>query len=320
MKKIIDLIALRITRMVFILHVCLVLALPLSSESIIMVTGDSNGNYHQGGIILQKVLSEGGINLELKNTDGSFQNVIELGTNQANLGIAQVDVLIGMAKYNQEYKNYTNNCLAIAPTELEYVHIIVNNKSNIKRVTDLKNKKVNLGSPNSGTAFSAGFILAYSIKGIDVTAPNFSSLDETESLQKVVTGELDAAFLTTTPNSSLLNDLSSDSDIRILGYNKKELPPNLKKEYHTMTIPAGGYPWLKESVDVPVTASFLLVSKSTPKGVMQKLIKIFYNNEEVLDSESHLWTNKASESYEALKKLGIPYHPLVDKYIKEKGK
>ena len=290
----------------------------LSSQSLLMVTGDESGNYHKGGLILKKVAEASGINITLRNTDGSFQYIIELGQNQANLGIAQVDVLVGMGKLNKEYKSYANNCLAIASTEIEYIHIVVNNNSNIKSIIDLKDKMVSTGSANSGTAFTAGFILAYTIKGVDVSKPNFISMDEEESLKKVALGELDAAFITITPNSTILNQLPSDSNIRLLSFNKNELPTNLKKQYFSMIIPRGGYPWLTEDVEVPVTASFLLASKSTNEKILAKLVEIFYNNEEILDSESHLWSKDASKSYKELKKIGIPYHPLVDKFLKSK--
>ena len=289
------------------------------SQSLKMVTGDKGGNYHKGGETLKILAEKSGLTIDLINTDGAFQNVFEVGKNEANLGLVQIDVLAGLATLNKEYKKLANNCLAIAPTELEFVHIVVNNSSNIKTFSDLKTKNVSVGSSNSGTAYTAGFMLAYLIKGVDVTSPNFLNMDEEESLRKVVKGEIDAAFLTTTLNSTLLSQLGGeDTPIRLLALNTREIPVKIKEAYYTEIIPPNTYPWQKDAVEVHATASFLIVSKDTDYKYVKKIVEIMYDNEEHLGNESHLWSSNASKAFIQLKKLGIPYHPLVEKHLKSK--
>ncbi len=291
----------------------------LQSQSLIMVTGDKTGNYHKGGETLKKLAEKSGLEIELKNTDGSFQNFFEVANQKANLGLVQIDVLAGLVNTNKEHKKLANNLLAIAPTELEYVHIVVNNSSGIKTFNDLKTKKVSTGSLNSGTAYTAGYLLAFLIKGMDISAPNFLTMREEDSLRKVVNGEIDAAFLTTTLNSTLLTQLGGEeTPIRILSLNFREIPIKVKDAYHTEIIDSNTYPWQKEAVEVPSTATFLLVSKQTEAGAVKKLVEIFYDNEDHLDDESHLWSRKASSTFDQLKKLGIPFHPLVEKHLKSK--
>jgi uncharacterized protein len=291
----------------------------LSSQPLIMVTGDKSGNYHKGGETLKGLAEKLGISIELRNTDGAFQNLFEVGKNEANLGLVQIDVIAGLSSNNKETKKLVNNCYAIAPTDLEYVHIVVNNASKIKKFADLKKSKVSLGSDSSGTAFTAGFLLAYLLNGVDLTAPNFINMDEEESLRKVVNGEIDAAFLTTTLNSKLLTQLGEEkTPIRLLAINTKEIPVKIKEMYHTEIIPQNTYPWQKEAVEVPATATFLLVSKQTDPKDVKKIIEIIYDNEEELDNDSHLWSSKASKAFEALKKIGIPFHPLVENHLKSK--
>jgi uncharacterized protein len=291
----------------------------LHSQTLIMVTGDKTGNYHKGGEALKKLAEKSGLDIELKNTDGSFQNFFEVANQKANLGLVQIDVLAGLVNTNKEHKKLANNLLAIAPTELEYVHIVVNNSSGIKTFNDLKTKRVSTGSLNSGTAYTAGYLLAYLIKGFDISAPNFLTMREEESLRKVVNGEIDAAFFTTTLNSTILTQLGGDeTPIRILSLNFREIPIKVKEVYHTEIIDSNTYPWQKEAVEVPSTATFLLVSKQTDAGAVKKLVEIFYDNEDHLDDETHLWSRKASSTFDQLKKLGIPFHLLVEKHLKAK--
>jgi TRAP-type uncharacterized transport system substrate-binding protein len=141
-------------------------------------------------------------------------------------------------------------------------------------------------------AFTAGFLLAYLLNGVDLTAPNFINMDEEESLRKVVTGEIDAAFLTTTLNSKLLTQLGDEkTPIRLLAINTKEIPVKIKEMYHTEIIPQNTYPWQKEAVEVPATATFLLVSKQTDPKDVKKIIEIIVKGEnEVQLINLEIWT------------------------------
>jgi TRAP transporter TAXI family solute receptor len=289
-------------------------------DKLTILTGDPLGNYYKGGQELQKVASQAGLQLEVKESDGSYQNVFAVGKNQADLGISQMDVLVFFTSKDEEHKIVSDRCLAIAPTELEYIHILVSNSSGIKKFTDLKDKKVAKGAAKSGTRFT--FDLITKIHGLDGNQPNFITMEEEDGIKKVVSGEMDAAVYVTTLNSSIFTNIpeTAKDKIRILSFTKGEIDENAKKTYSVRKISAGTYPWLKEDVDVPVTPSFLIASTDANPQAIEKLVKAFYDSEEHLDANSHLWTDNASEAYEKLKALNIPFHPLVDQYFANKKK
>ncbi|MCB1177935.1 MAG: TAXI family TRAP transporter solute-binding subunit [Leptospiraceae bacterium] len=284
-----------------------------------MLTGDADGNYYKGGIELKSIADKAGIDLLVKESDGSYQNVMSVGKNQADLGISQMDVLVYFTYIDDEHKKASDNCLAIAPTELEYIHILVNNKAGITSLEDIKDKKVAAGAGKSGTGFTFGFMTAY-LYGMKADNPNFQTMEEEDGIKKVVEGEMDVAIYVTTLNSELFTSIPEDADVRLLSFTKGEISDKARNVYSVKKIPAGTYPWLKEDVEVPVTPSFLIASKDAKPESIEKLVKSLYENEENLDDKTHLWTENASEAYEKLKALKIPFHPVVDKYFEGKKK
>ncbi len=282
-----------------------------------LVSGDPNGNYHRGAQILQKFAAKNGLNIDVKVSDGSFDNVLKVGKGEANLGFSQMDVLIYFDYLEGEYREASKNSLAIAPIELEYFHILVNNKSGFKSLDDIKTKKFGIGSSRSGTQFTFGVISNLLYK-LDVKSPNLVPGDEEEAIKKVVSGELDGAFLVSTVGTNLLATIPADADVRLLSYDKKEIPKNLENYYSTYPISAGTYAFQKEAVNVPTVLSFLIANNNTPTEPLQKLVKIFYENEDQLDKDTNLFSQNASEVYERLFAAGIPYHPVVVEYMRSK--
>jgi TRAP transporter TAXI family solute receptor len=280
-------------------------------------TGDELGNYYRGGLILREFASKSGLEIDVINTDGSYENVMSVGHGKLNLGLSQKDVLVYFNYLSEDHKKASQNSLVIAPIELEYLHIIVNNNSKIKSMDDLQKKKIATGSVKSGTSFTFGFLNYYLYKtGID--KPNFLVMDEKEAINKVAKGELDAAFLVSTLGTKLLTDLPEDSNIRLLSYSKGEIPERIKEVYLLGTIPAKTYSWQKEEITVPVVHSFLIASPFAPEKSIRKLVKIIYENEDKLDANSEIWSENATEVYYQLRDSGIPYHPIVQEYFRKK--
>ncbi|MCX7999190.1 MAG: TAXI family TRAP transporter solute-binding subunit, partial [Leptospiraceae bacterium] len=275
-----------------------------------LVSGDINGNYHKGALILQKFAEKHGLNIDVQSSDGSFDNVLKVGRGQAHLGFSQMDVLVYFDYLEGDYKEASKNSLAIAPIELEYFHVLVNNNSNFKNLDDVKVKKFGIGSSRSGTQFTFGVISNLLYK-LDVRSPNLISGDEEEAIKKVVSGELDGAFLVSTVGTKLLANVPKEANVRLLSYEKNEFPEQLKNYYATYPIPAGTYPFQKEALNVPTVMSFLIANNNAPQEALKQLIKLFYENEDKLDKQTNLFSENASEVYERLSKAGIPYHPLV---------
>lgn len=292
---------------------------PRKEVHLSLASGDPNGNYHKGAEILKKAAEKHGLKIDVQISDGSVDNVLKVGRGEVHLGFSQWDVLVYFNYLEDEYREASRNSLAIAPIELEYFHILVNNKSGFKSLDDMKTKRFGIGSSRSGTQFTFR-VIANLLYNLDINAKNLIVGDEEEAIKKVVSGELDGTFLVSTIGTQLLANIPADADVRLLSYDKNEIPNTLKNYYDTYSIPARSYPFQKEELKVPTVMSFLIANTNTPTEPLKELIRIFYENEDQLDKDTNLFSQNASEVYEKLFQVGIPYHPLVIKYMHEKTK
>lgn len=282
-----------------------------------LATGDEGGNYHQGGLVLKNFAAKSGLEIDVTITDGSYENVMQVGQGKSDLGLAQRDVLVYFNFLSEDHKKASQNSLVIAPIELEFVHILVNNNSNIRTMEDLKKKKVGTGSGKSGTSFSFGFISSY-LYQLNVDNKGFLTMDEGEAIKKVAAGELDAAFLVSTLGSKVLKELPAESNVRLLSVSKGEISERIKEIYLLEKVPANTYPWQKEEIVLPAIHSFLIVSNMAPEESVKKLVKIIYENEDKLDHHSEIWSEDATEVYNKMADTGVPYHPIVKDFFKRK--
>ncbi|MCB1142493.1 MAG: TAXI family TRAP transporter solute-binding subunit [Leptospiraceae bacterium] len=291
-----------------------------AKEKVTILTGSADGNYYKGGMVLKKILDKN-FDLQVMESNGSFQNIEDLSAGKADFAFAQFDTILVFVGMGGEYKDKVNKCLAVAPIDNETVHILVNNNSGINSLADLAGKKVAMGEEKSGTWITTK-IIAKTILDVDVNAEGsgFQYMEDAEALKKLIDGEIDAMFLVSAMGTPLLKSVDADAGekIRLLSYTKAEIPNTLASRYIAMTINNGTYPWLKEEIEVPVTASFLLVNETVTPEKLEAIGKLIYENDDAMDEESNTFLSRGKEI--ALKQIdiGIPYHNSIKAYLKKK--
>lgn len=116
---------------------------------IVLNTGVLNGNYHRFGTILEAGLPE--FEISLNTSNGSEENLEDLISNDADAVIVQSDVLNAYLRKNPEAKEQLVGLQASLYTE--FVQLLVNETSEILKISDLDPKKhvVYLGPRGSGT-------------------------------------------------------------------------------------------------------------------------------------------------------------------------
>ena len=174
---------------------------PLPSDAnlktLSLSTGDPGTPYHEFGLILKEYLENNStkdFNLKIQESPGSIQNIENLESKISNIAIVQNDVAhyIFYGKHsftsNQEFA-------AIFPLFPENIWIVSKIKSNIRGVSDFKNKVISLGSVGSGTYLNALDILesAGLRKGIDYIGKN---LNTEESVNGLIQGNIEISFFT----------------------------------------------------------------------------------------------------------------------------
>jgi uncharacterized protein len=290
-------------------------------QKLTIMTGSSNGNYYKAAVELNEVAKKGNFELEIKESSGSNDNISELGAGKVQLALAQYDVILLNALYmGAERKAIVNKCFVVAPMSHEYIHIVVNNKSGIQSIGDLKDKKISVGPVNSGSWISA-FIITRAFGNFDIansqTAVNLSN---DEAIKKLLAGELDAIFITSMLGMPALKAVSEDNSekISLLSFGDKfEVPEGFQNIYGLLKVPAGTYPWQKSEMFTLGTFSYLLAFSDYDKKQIEAFSKTIYENADKLRSKSNLWEVVSKEYSQKEMKTGVPYHEGTSNYLKQ---
>lgn len=161
-----------------------------------MVTGTPGGGFYPIGAELAAAFAKKapGIRIGHRESAGSISNVAALQRGDADVALAYADV--AYLSFTGRLKPSTapyHHLRGVAVLQLSPVHLVVSRTSGIRDATQLRGRRVGLGTEGSGTALTAGLILrAFGIEPASVVA---RTLRYDEAADRLVAGDLDAMFV-----------------------------------------------------------------------------------------------------------------------------
>ena len=210
-------------------------------------TGPTNLAYYAVGQDIKKACPD--LNINIYESKGGISNIGNMFTkSEIAYGIAPLDSL--------KFKDRTDHgkmskITVLMPLYKNAIQVVANNRSGIKSVGDLRGKRVNIGPVGSGSWVAAQLI---SIRtGIKFTESTFST---SESLRKVMAGELDAAFYFSGVPTPDLVQLGKDGDGIIHLVNMRH--PELDNFYEPTEISENTYAWEHNAVQVQQVQNYLI--------------------------------------------------------------
>jgi TRAP transporter TAXI family solute receptor len=198
-------------------------------------------------------------------------------------------------------------------------HWVVRQDSGIKSMSDLVGKRVNVGSPGSGSATNSIIIL----KGLGLyDKVKINNLSFGDAGRAVGDGQMDAMGMSGAPMAAVVT-LEASHKIRVLEMTDEEFNKVFAQSpfYYKTTLPAGVYKsWNKPTACIAFQVYWIAHEKFDPDAVY-KMLKVAYDpaNRDYLKSV-HKQFAGMSPSLEPMKGLGVPLHPGAVKYWKEQGK
>jgi TRAP transporter TAXI family solute receptor len=285
-----------------------------------LATGGVTGTYYPIGAAIAKVLSSNVPNLEV--------TAEATGASVANLKMMRsgdVDLIMGAS--NTAFAGFTGdepfndgavtNMRAIMALYPEVFQFIVPKDSGLKKVGDVKGKRVVVGAPGSGTERTVKLLLAaYGLEYSDIR-PEFLSFGEgvTAMKDKLV----DVAVVGAGIPTSAVVDASTSMAIDLLEVDADRIEDLLRKETYltTVTIPAGTYKGVDRDVLTVASPALLLVRSDMDEELVYNMTKAIFDNVQVL-AEAHV-QGKTITLTNAVKGVSIEFHPGAKRYFVEKG-
>jgi len=253
-----------------------------SSKAGKICTASTGSTYYQyAGGIIDAARETFGLELENVPTVGSLANAKGVATGRCDMAILQGDVFV-LNGNSPELKSFTANKGSVAALFQEQVHILVNKSSGINSIADLAGKKVNLGTQNSGTYFTANKLLTYYHQLS--SSPTYFYKDLGVAVDEVVSGELDATFFVADAPIDLLANLPSNANVTLI----PATIPVYTTEYTIGKIPASAYPWLNKDVTNNIMVwSLLVIGSSVDRSKLGAFLDEIYAKKNTYATKYH---------------------------------
>jgi TRAP transporter TAXI family solute receptor len=212
-------IALSFLSLLAILFVVLWILIPPLPKTIEMATGFPTGLYYQFGERLKAELSKEHVELQVKTTGGTLDNLALLSDSKSGVGFAMVQGGVAdISKYP--------NLVSVAGMFYEPIWVLYREsafKSDtgpLRVLSQLKGKRVSIGNEGSGTLALSQTLLKLS--GISESEVYAEKLKPDEAVKKLNSGQLDAVFLVAAAEAPILRQFFAIPGIRLMSLDQAD--------------------------------------------------------------------------------------------------
>ncbi|MEH6387708.1 MAG: TAXI family TRAP transporter solute-binding subunit [Pseudomonas profundi] len=232
---------------------------PAPPRTVGMMTGIESGGYHQFGLKLKERLASEGLTLELYPSRGSVDNLHRLtdGSGEVQLGLIQSGTTSLLER--QQLRRLRG----LAALYHEPLWLFQRGDTDIRRLTDLYDLRVSVGTEGSGTwsVVRSLFGQVGNQRALELLETGtWQASGSNASVRGLLEGELDAAFLVLPVGNNLLNALISEPEVRLVNLAQTEALASRLSFLEHIVLPEG---LLDLSGNVPPEDSALLSPVAT---------------------------------------------------------
>lgn len=186
---------------------------PPPPDRIVMATGSESGAYHAYGKLYAERFREEGIELVLRSTAGSSDNLELLTDPDADVPVAFMQSGIG------EPADYSA-LRSLGSLYYEPLWVFLRGEGTPRRLTELTGLRVAVGAEGSGTRAVALALLADN--GITEATAELLALDGVAAEAALLTGEIDAAIFVTSATAPRIRTLLAAPGIALMSFERAE--------------------------------------------------------------------------------------------------
>lgn len=261
--------------------------------SIQIATGPISGSYLRVGETVARIISnppglarcdeEGvcgpkGLIATSRSSSGSIANAISVSSGRVKSAIVQGDIARAAFEGTGPFKSYgaLKNLRALARLHDETLHLVVASRSGIKRLGDLKGKRVGIDSAKSATNFTVRMVLATA--RISTGRLHLSHQSPEKAAEDLRDGKLDAYFTIGSVPIRSVDGLLRRGQARVIGLDARVIAAAVQKSpmIHKVAMPGDTYRRSKALATLGV-ASVWLVHKDMSDDVAYGILRSLWN-------------------------------------------
>nr|WP_307804000.1 TAXI family TRAP transporter solute-binding subunit [Micromonospora echinofusca] len=273
-----------------------------------IATGSATAVYYAFGQSLATIL-----NRELPNvratvvvTAASAENVALVSTGRAELGFTQADVLPPASA------DTGPRPLGVARVYDDLLHLVTTAGSPVRRLPDLRGRRVSVGAPGSGTEITTNRLL--SVAGLGGGAIRRERLGLDASVAALREGRIDAFFFSGGLPVKAIDELARDSPTRIvdLGQWTEPLRRLHSEVYVSRDVPRSVYG--VEAVTTVANPNYLVVAPGLPDRLVREVTRLLMERREEL-ARAHPAAGRLSPR-SAIAVAPLTLHPGAAEYYR----
>jgi TRAP transporter TAXI family solute receptor len=283
-------------------------------------TAPAGGAFAPVGNAIANVVDEqkGDLNwvVSPQGTKGTQENIRKLEAGEIEFGMANAAISYFASKGEGDWKK-PFDVRAVATLAPNVGVFVTTASSGIKKISDLKGKRVVLGPAGAGfDYFLKPLLEAHGVSYDDLTVLNGNYFAAGDMLAD---GKAAAAFMGGAIPIPAVTQLCASQDVVFIELDA-DAPEKLKKYpfYFPVSVKADAYSDLeKDLTGINVGNMHLITHAKVDEDMVYNLTKLIYENREQIAAKHP--AAKALNPKNAIRDTGTPFHPGAIKYYKEAG-
>ena len=280
-------------------------------------TGGTGGIYYPlGGALASRLsLADSNRQYTAEVTGGSVENVNRVAHGEMDLGLAMMTTIHRAYNGGSDFPEPLSDLRLVAPVYPNRVHVVAARNSPVQSISELRGRRVAVGSPGSGTEQVAREVLAaHDLSYDDIDARYLSFRESSDALRDRA---VDAAFFAAGyPVSAVLEVMTSRAG-RLLSIDRerRQILTQRFSYYREGVIPSAAYPGVADDVATIVVLNWIVAREDLDASVVQLVLDIIREHKPDLE-QVHVIARQIDLEV-LLQPPPIPYHTETRRWIEE---
>ena len=296
---------------------------PARAQNLSIATGGTGGVYYPLGGGMAAALSKHvpGMQATAEVTGGSVDNLKLVGSGKPYIALTMADAAQDADKGENKFKGSKVGVRTLMVLYPNRMHVVTVDGTGIKKMSDLKGRRVSTGSPGSATEVMAFRVIEAA--GLDKDKDmKRERLGVAESVNAVKDRKIDAFFWVGGLPTAAVTDLASTPGAKIQMIDHADLVPAMNKTYGNLyvedLIPKTMYKGMEADNKQATVMNILVASDKMDDATAYNIVKTLFERRDDLiavhkEAENFRLENQKSAA------TPIPFHPGAMKYYAEKG-
>lgn len=289
-----------------------------------MATGTTGGVYYPLGGGLANILNRAipGMAMTVEVTGGSVANLQLLGANRVGMLMAQGDAVVDAVNGRDRFQGRAVPVRTIFVMYTNRMQVVTVASTGIRRMEDLKGKRVSTGAPGSATEVMAFRLIEAA--GLD-PQKDFRArerLSPAESTNAIKDGKLDAYFFVSGIPTSAITDLGASPGQQLVLIDHDHFVPKIVEKYGPVyfpeEIPAGSYPGQTVANKQMSVSNICGVRADAPDALVTQILTAMWANREDF-YRVHAEAKNITIAGQVTARAAAPWHPAAEAFWKAQG-